>query len=108
MRKSLRTDLCHLLNFGHLDYPAAETRSIGWPADAQAPMVFATQLRQLNLDKTTPAHLDGKAKTIYAATQWQRTKPPGRYFKLSNDNLTIDFRPQYMGFRPQIVTFNRK
>jgi len=41
-------------------------------------MVFATQLRQLNLDKTTPAHLDGKAKTIYAATQWQRTKPPGR------------------------------
>jgi hypothetical protein len=58
--------------------PAAETRSIGWPADAQTPMVFATQLRQLNLDKTTPAHLDGKAKTIYAATQWQRTKPPGR------------------------------
>jgi len=58
--------------------PAAETRSIGWPANAQAPMVFATQLRQLNLDKTTPAYLDGKAKTIYAATQWQRIKPPGR------------------------------
>jgi len=44
-------------------------------------MVFATQLRQLNLDKTLPAHLDGKAKTIYAATQGQRTKPPGRYKK---------------------------
>ena len=58
--------------------PAAETRSIGWPANAQAPMVFATQLRQLDLDVTVPAHLDGKAKTIYAATQWQRTKPPGR------------------------------
>ena len=29
-------------------------------------------------------------------------------FKLNNDNLTIDFRPQYMGFRPQSVTFNRK
>jgi hypothetical protein len=42
-------------------------------------MVFATQLRELNLDKTTPTHLDGKAKTIYAATQEQRTKPPGRY-----------------------------
>src|SRR5450759_900555 len=32
-------------------------------------MVFATQLRQFNQNKTTPAHLDGKAKTIYAATQ---------------------------------------
>jgi len=41
-------------------------------------MVFATQLRQLTLVETTPAHLDGKAKTICAATQWQRTKPPGR------------------------------
>jgi hypothetical protein len=45
-------------------------------------MVFATQLRQLDLDVTVPAHLDGKAKTIYAATQWQRTKPPGRYMQL--------------------------
>jgi hypothetical protein len=33
---------------------------------------------------------------------------PKYIFKLSNDILTIDFRPQYMGFRPQIVTFNRK
>jgi len=33
---------------------------------------------------------------------------PKYIFKLSNDNLTIDFRPEYMGFRPQIVTFNRK
>jgi len=41
-------------------------------------MVFATQLRQLNPDETLPAHLEGTAKTIYAATQWQRTKPPGR------------------------------
>jgi len=58
--------------------PAAKKMSIGWPANAHAPMVFATQLRELNLDKTTPTHLDGKAKTIYAATQEQRTKPPGR------------------------------
>jgi hypothetical protein len=69
---------------GTLTVPAAETRSIGWPADAHAPMVFAIQLRQLILDKTTPAHLDGKAKTIYAATQWQRTKPPGRYKALNS------------------------
>ena len=61
-----------------LTVSANETMSIGWPADAQAPMVFATQLRQFNLDETHPAHLDGTAKTIYAATQWQRTKPPGR------------------------------
>ena len=58
--------------------PATKTKSVGWPADAQAPMVFATQLRQFNLDETHPAHLYGTAKTIYAATQWQRTKPPGR------------------------------
>ena len=59
--------------------PSTETKSIGWPADVLAPMVFATQLRQLDLDETVPAHLDGIAKTIYAATQWQRIKPPGRY-----------------------------
>ena len=57
---------------------------MGWPANAQAPMVFATQLRELNLDKTTGTHLDGKAKTIYAATQGQRTKPPGRQVTLEN------------------------
>jgi len=33
---------------------------------------------------------------------------PKYVFQLSKDNLTIDVRPQYMGFRPQIVTFNRK
>jgi len=31
-------------------------------------MVFATQLIRFYLDKTASAHLDGKAKTIYAAT----------------------------------------
>jgi hypothetical protein len=31
-------------------------------------MVFATQLIKFYLDKTASAHLDGKAKTIYAAT----------------------------------------
>jgi hypothetical protein len=46
----------------------------GLPADAHAPMVFATQLRKLNRDKTHPAHLDGKAKTIFALTL-TATKP---------------------------------
>jgi len=32
-------------------------------------MVFATQLRKLYRDKTPPAYLDGKAKTICALTQ---------------------------------------
>jgi hypothetical protein len=32
-------------------------------------MVFATPLRQFNHNETTPAYLEGKAKTIYAATQ---------------------------------------
>jgi hypothetical protein len=32
-------------------------------------MVFATQLRKLYRDKTLSAHLDGKAKTIYATMQ---------------------------------------
>jgi len=41
----------------------------GAATDAHAPMVFATQLRKLNLDKKHPAYLDGKAKTIYAQTQ---------------------------------------
>ena len=49
--------------------PATKTKSIGLPANAHAPMVFATPLRQFNHNETTPAHLDGKAKTIYAATQ---------------------------------------
>ena len=39
--------------------PAAETKSIGLPADAHAVMVFATPSRQLYHDGTTPAHLPG-------------------------------------------------
>ena len=42
-------------------------------------MVFATQLRRLNLDETHPAHPDGKAKTIYAATQTATNYTAGRY-----------------------------
>ena len=41
-------------------------------------MVFATQLKELYLDKTTPTHLDGKAKTIYAATQTATNYTAGR------------------------------
>jgi len=51
-----------------LTVPATKTKSIGLPANAHAPMVFATQLRKLNRDKIIPAYLDGKAKTIYAST----------------------------------------
>jgi len=40
-------------------YPAAETKSIGLPADAHAVMVFALPLRQFYHDGTNPAHLSG-------------------------------------------------
>ena len=33
---------------------------------------------------------------------------PKYIYHLTGDNLIIDFRPPYMGFRPQIVTFNRE
>ncbi len=39
--------------------PAAETKSIGLPADARAVMVFATSSRPFFRDRTTPAHLPG-------------------------------------------------
>jgi hypothetical protein len=42
-------------------------------------MVFATPLRKLYRDKTIPTHLDGKAKTIYAATQAATNYTAGRY-----------------------------
>ena len=41
-------------------------------------MVFATQLRNLYRDETTPAYLDGTAKTIYAATQAATNYTAGR------------------------------
>jgi len=44
-------------------------------------MVFATQLRKLYHDKTNAAHLDGKAKTIYAATRTATNYTAGRYKK---------------------------
>ena len=50
----------------------------GAAANARAPMVFATQLRKLYRDKTPSAHLDGKAKTIYAATQTATNYTAGR------------------------------
>lgn len=42
--------------------PSSETESIGLPADAQAAMVFAAQLRQLYYDETTSYLLPGPAK----------------------------------------------
>jgi hypothetical protein len=47
--------------------PAAETKSIGLPANARGVMVFATQPRQLYRDPTTFVHLSGlgTVKTNY-------------------------------------------
>jgi hypothetical protein len=42
-------------------------------------MVFATQLRQINPDKTLPANPAGTAKTIYAATRMATNYTAGRY-----------------------------
>jgi hypothetical protein len=69
MRKSIIEVLSHLLNFRHLDSSCYRDKVNGAAANAPAPMVFATQLRKLYRDKTLSAHLDGKAKTIYATTQ---------------------------------------
>jgi len=51
-------------NFYTGNNPAAGTKSIGLPADAQAAKVFAAQLRQLYLDGTTSYLLPGPAKTL--------------------------------------------
>ena len=79
MRKSIREGLSHLLNFRHLDSSCYRDKVNGAAANARAPMVFATQLRKLYRDKTPSAHLDGKAKTIYAATQTATNYTAGRY-----------------------------
>jgi len=39
--------------------PAAETKSIGLPADTLVVMVFSTLPRQFYRDTTNPAHLSG-------------------------------------------------
>ena len=59
--------------------PAAETESIGLPADAQAVKVFAAQLRQLYHDETTSYLLPGPAKTLQPRLGRQQTIPAGRY-----------------------------
>jgi len=78
MRKSIREVLSHLLNFRHRDSSCYLDKVNGAAADAHAPMVFATQLKNLYHDKTHPAHLDGKAKTIYALTQAATNYTAGR------------------------------
>ena len=79
MRKSIREALSHLLNFRYLDNSCYQDKVNGAAADAPAPMVFATQLRKPYSDKTLSAHLDGKAKTIYAATRAATNYTAGRY-----------------------------
>jgi hypothetical protein len=49
---------------------------------------FCYQLRQLTFDETHPAHLDGKAKTIYAATQTATNQTAGP-FGIIDSNLNI-------------------
>ena len=63
----------------HLDRSCCRDKVNGAAANAHAPMVFATQLRNLYHDKTHISHLDGKAKTIYAATQAATNYTAGRY-----------------------------
>jgi hypothetical protein len=60
MRKFIAT----YQTFGTVTIPAAETKSIGLLADAQAAKVFAAQLRQLYYDETTSYLLSGPAKTL--------------------------------------------
>jgi len=81
MKKSMGEVLSHLLNFRHLDLSCYLDKVNGAAADAPAPMVFATLLRKLYRDKTLSAHLEGKAKTIYAATQAATNYTAGRYKK---------------------------
>jgi hypothetical protein len=76
-----RSRVVNMSVFSTLTNPATETKSMGAAADAPAPMVFATQLRKLYHDKTLSAHLDGKAKTIYAATQSATNHTAGRYWQ---------------------------
>jgi hypothetical protein len=45
--------------FGTVTTPAAETKSIGLPANAHAVMVFASPLRQFYPDVTTRVRLPG-------------------------------------------------
>ena len=68
--KSMRKNIIPLIKtYCTRTNPATKTNRIGLPSNAQAPMVFATPLRQINRDETIPANLDWKAKTIYAPTQ---------------------------------------
>ena len=48
---------------GTLTFPAAETKSIGWLANAHGVMVFAAPPRLLYRDQTTFVDLFGLAKT---------------------------------------------
>jgi hypothetical protein len=55
-------------------------------------MVFATQLIKFYLDKTASAHLEGKAKTIYAATLTvtnQTAEPLGATSSFSASEMII-------------------
>ena len=62
--KSMRVKLLQLIKFcGTLTVPAAETKSIGLPADARVVMVFAAPLRQFHRDPKPHIHLPGLAKT---------------------------------------------
>ena len=73
----MRKDLLNLLNFGHPDFSCCRdkiNRVAGRRAGSNG---FCYQLRQLIFDETHPAHLDGKAKTIYAATQTATNQTAG-------------------------------
>ena len=67
--------------------PAAETKSIGLPADARAVMVFAMPLRQLYRDETTPLHLPGFI-TLTTSSGRETSRPSTRTLQKPRHRLT--------------------
>ena len=65
-------------SYGTLTDPAAETKSIGLPADALVPH-FLLSSGLFYHDKTIHVHLSGLAKNAAPRHGRQLIKPPGRY-----------------------------
>jgi len=68
--------------------PAAETKSIGLPADAHAVMVFAMSLRQLYHDEITPTHLPGFS-TLTASSGRENSCPSTGTLQKPRHRLTL-------------------
>ena len=99
--KSMQVNSFQLIKFcctrpdSYRDVPAAETKSIGLPADAHAVMVFASPPRQFYHDGTTRVrltglrHLDNFAGTRkLASTSWTLQKPRHRLTQTATNPTT--------------------